>query len=802
MKISLNWLKEYVDVPENAQELSRLLTMAGLEVASVEELGAGVADIVVAQILEKGQHPNADRLSLCSVTDGAETYQIVCGATNMIKGDKVALARVGAVLPGNFTISKAKLRGVESYGMMCSERELGLSEESAGLLILPQSAPLGARLGEVLGLPDTVIEVEITPNRPDWLSVYGVAREISALTGRPLKKPDISITESAAVAADLTSVEIKAPELCHRYAARLIQGVKIGPSPLWLQNRLKAAGVRPISNVVDVTNYVLMELGHPLHAFDFNRLVEKRIVVDRAGEGEKFTTLDGQEREVSTQNLMIKDGGGSVALAGIMGGLNSEVEESTTDVLLESAYFYPPNIRRTSKTLGLSTEASYRFERGADIEGLITALERAAKLIADLAGGEVSRGIIDAYPSPRAPKRIELRIEKIKGVLGLKVYEDEALRVLKGLGMEIISSAGGVITVDAPAFRVDIEREIDLIEEIARVIGYDKIPATMPRVTIEPGPLPVERRLAEKAKDALAQCGLMEAITLSFIDPADDDRIALEENSPLRRKVTLQNPLGQETSVMRTSLLPGLLKVAGLNSRRGAKEVRIFEVGKTFHPVEGEPLPEERQHAAALLAGKREPLTWWAGQDRLDFFDGKGALQKALSILGVKNPRFEPATSITYLQPGRAALFSSEGKTLGWLGEIRPDLLDRFELTAPVVAFDIDLCAVMEVRSETPAFPGLAKFPTVERDIALLVGKEVKTQTIIDAIGAMGIEIVRSAKLFDVYEGEKIPADKQSLAFRLTYRSAEKTLTDEEVAVIHEKIVNELSGRFNARLRD
>jgi len=635
MNISINWLKDYVDIEETPQELADMLTMAGLETASITELGEGCEDIVVAQILKKEQHPNADRLSLCQVTDGEETYPIVCGATNMVEGDKVALARVGSVLPGNFKIKKAKLRGVESHGMMCSERELGLSDEHSGIIILPKETAVGTKLVEALGLPDTVIEVEITPNRPDWLSVVGVAREISANTGRALKMPPSEVNEGIDSATEATSVEINAPYLCHRYTARFIKGVKVGPSPLWMQNRLKAAGVRPISNVVDVTNYVLMELGHPLHAFDFNKLRGGKIVVKRAEEGEKFTTLDGQERALTGENLMICDGEGSVGVAGVMGGLNSEVSDETVDVLLESAYFFPPNIRATAKALGLSTEASYRFERGADIEGLVTALERAARLIVETAGGTVLKGIIDNYPTAHDKRRITLRVPRIAQVLGLEIASGRAVECLKGLGIEVIEADDERIVTLAPTHRVDIEREIDLIEEIARIVGYNNIPSTLPRISIQPGVPAGERPFYEKCRDLLAAAGLNEIITYSFIDPEDDNRIALEPDSPLRAKVKIQNPLGVETSVLRTTLLPSLLRVAGNNVRRGNKDIKLFEVGKTFHPEEGMPLPEEHVRMAGLLTGSREPLTWWAKQDRLDFFDGKGVVERVFSAIGV-----------------------------------------------------------------------------------------------------------------------------------------------------------------------
>ncbi|MHB8764342.1 MAG: phenylalanine--tRNA ligase subunit beta, partial [Deferrisomatales bacterium] len=473
MRVSLNWLRQYVDVSLSPDELAHRLTMAGLEVSNVERIGEGIGDVVVGQILERGPHPNADRLSLCRVTDGAETYDIVCGATNMTAGDRVALARVGARLPGGLKIQRAKIRGQASFGMMCSERELGLSEEHGGILILPPEVALGQPVAEVLGFPDAVLEVEITPNRADCLSVVGVAREVAALTGAALRVPEPRVVEAGAPVAGQTSIEILAPDLCHRYAARVIRGVRLGPSPEWMRRRLLSAGVRSINNVVDVTNYVLLELGHPLHAFDLRRLAGERIVVRRADEGSRFTTLDGQERLLDGESLVICDSERPVALAGIMGGLNSEVQEDTVDLLLESAWFLPGNIRRTSRRLGLRSEASYRFERGADVEGLIRALDRSAELVVELAGGAVASGIWDAYPTPRAPRRVRVRHARVASILGIDVPPDEAVGLLESLGIPVAERRPTEFEVLVPAFRVDVEREIDLIEEIVRIRGYD-----------------------------------------------------------------------------------------------------------------------------------------------------------------------------------------------------------------------------------------------------------------------------------------------------------------------------------------
>ena len=720
----------------------------------------------------------------------------------MVAGDLVALARVGAVLPGGFAIKRAKIRGVESFGMMCSEKELGLAEESSGILILPEGTPLGAELTEVLGLPDTVVEVEITPNRPDWLCVAGVAREVAALTGRALKLPEPVIAESAERAADAASVTIEAPDLCHRYAARLIRGVKIGPSPLWMQARLESAGVRPISNVVDVTNYVLMELGHPLHAFDFNKLAAGgswSSAPRRARSSPRSTTPSARS---TADNLMICDGGGAVAVAGIMGGLNSEVDDATEDVLLESAWFLPSNIRRTAKTLGLKTEASYRFERGADIEGLIRALERAAQLIVELAGGAVSRGILDAYPTRHEPKRIELRLARASSILGVAVEAEEAARLLGALGIAVTSRSADALRVEAPTFRVDIEREIDLIEEIARLRGYDTIPVTLPRSSGEPTTPSAETLFPDKLRDALAEAGLREAITLSFVDPCDDERIGLAPASPLLRQGAAPEPPGAG------DLGAAHLAPSGAPARRGpqrparaARRARSSRWGRPSTPWQGNP-PREEMRAAGLIAGRRHPLGWWSTTDKADFFDAKGVVESALWRVGAEELRFEAAADIPWLQPGRAARILCGGQEAGWIGEVLPDLLDAYDLAAPVAVFQFDVGILGRPRKIAGNFRGLARFPAMERDIALLVDRAVTSEAVADVVRALDLPLVRGVLLFDAFEGGKLPEGKQSLAFRITYRDDERTLTEEEVSPVEKKIVAALTERFGARLRD
>jgi len=801
MKISLNWLRDYVEVSLEPRALGDRLTMSGLEVSSVDSFGQDIGDVAVGQILEQGPHPNADRLSLCKVTDGSETYDIVCGASNMAPGDKVALAKVGARLAGGVVIKKSKIRGQPSFGMMCSEDELGIGEDHAGILILPSDAPVGARLAQVLGLPDAVLGVDLTPNRGDCLSVVGIAREVAALTGGRLRTPEPTVPERGRPVQEETSVEILAPDLCHRYAARVVRGVTLGPSPLWLRQRLRVSGVRSINNVVDVTNYVLLELGHPLHAFDYRRLAGGRIVVRRAGIGEVFATLDGKQRTLDSDMLVICDGERPVALAGIMGGLNSEVQDDTVDLLLESAYFLPSNIRLTSKRLGLQTEASYRFERGTDIEGLVRALDRAAELIVELAGGTVARGIWDAYPTRRDRRRVALRFGKVASVLGIEIPENEVARHLHALGIRELSRTAVAMEAEIPPHRVDLEREIDLIEEVARIKGYEEIPTTLPTVPMVCDPLPKTLAVAETARDALAALGFREAVCLSFGDPADDERIGYEKDSPLRQKVTIENPLSRETAVLRTSLLPGLLRSAGLNARRQNRDVRLFEVGRTYHPSTGGRLPREIHRAGGIQTGRRDPLTWWAAGDAVDYYDGKGAIEWLLERLRVPGARFRGVSDLPWLHPGRAAQILLGEEVAGWVGEIRSDRLEPYEIAPPAVGFEIDLELADRYSSQPGVFPGLDRFPPVERDLALLVDQGVPAQAVLDAIAAFDSPLLRSVVLFDAFEGGPIPEGKTSLAFRITCRAEERTLTEEEVYELEGGLLKQLEERVGARRR-
>jgi len=804
MIVTYNWLKEFVDFNLAPEELSNGLTMAGLEVEAMEELGAGLDTVTVARLASVDPHPDADRLTVCQVETGSGTVQVVCGATNHKAGDLVALAQVGTVLPGNFKIKKSKIRGQVSMGMLCSETELGLAEESAGIIILPAGLEIGTPVFEALDLKDIRYEIGLTPNRPDCLSVVGVAREVAAMAGQSVKLPDVDLAEEGDPVLDQTSVTIEEPGLCPRYAARLIKGVKIGPSPDWLVRRLESLGLRSINNVVDVTNYVLMELGHPLHAFDFKLLRGRRIVVKRAGEGETFVTLDSQERALDRSDLVICDAEGPVALAGIMGGENSEVQAETVDILLESAYFNPTTIRRTSKRLGIHSESSHRFERGTDVNMVPVALDRAAGLILDLAGGKIAEGRIDVYPRELTEKKLTITPRRTNDILGLQLDSLEVQRLLRsiGLGVEMAPDReDGALYATVPSYRPDLEREIDLIEEVARLNGYGRIPTTMPGGRIVCHRADPKQALTRQVRNAMVAGGFSEAINYSFVSPAAWDSLLLAAKDPRRRNVAILNPLTEEQSVMRTSLVPSLLETVSRNLAYRSRNLRLFELRPVFLGRQKDELPHEQLRLCAVVCGRKEPEGWAQEDVGVDFFDLKGVVECLFEQMLIHGVKWDPDHGEPYLHPGKSCALRKGGKTFGILGEIHPRVLGNFDIDQPVYLLDCDLEALFQEAGEIPSFTPLSRFPDVYRDSAFLVDEAVSAGQIFAALDRAKGRYVEEVILFDLYRGKGVPDGKKSMAVRVRYRSAEKTLTDEEITSAHEKIVKDLKKSVSAEIR-
>jgi phenylalanyl-tRNA synthetase beta chain len=801
MIVTYNWLKEFVDFELAAWELADLLTMLGLEVEGMEIRGEGMDGVVVAVIEEKVQHPNADKLSLCKVNNGREILDIVCGARNFQVGDKVALAQIGTVLPGDFRIKRSKIRGEESWGMLCSERELGFSDESAGIMILPREFEPGIPLFEALGLKDTIYEIGLTPNRADCLSVIGIAREIAAKLGIKVKYPGHGVDEKGAVITGIASVVVDDPELCPRYAARYISGCEIGPSPGWLVNRLKSVGLRSINNVVDITNYVLMEYGHPLHAFDFDKLADGKIIVRRAYEGELFRTLDGQERILRSTDLTIRDGSRAVALAGIMGGENSEISYSTSNILLESAYFNPSSTRLTSKRLGLHTDASHRFERGADINIIIRAIDRAAALIAELSGGTVAKGILDVYPNEFIPRKIAARVDKINGNLGLQLTDDTIGRIFQNLefGVEIVQP--GIFEVSIPSFRVDIEREIDLVEEVARLNGFENIPATMAIAAVCSDLPPRHQRLERRLRNLMTAQGFNEIINFSFISPAAFDKLLLEENDPRRVTVKICNPLVEEQSVMRTTLLSSLLDTALRNISYREMNQHIFELRRVYLPKANQELPDEPLYLAGVLTGRRDVTGWNQAQDQVDFFDAKGVVETILKDFNVADAHFSVENIEKFYHPGKACNVMLGNETAGSIGELHPDVLENFGIDQNVYYFEIDFEKLLNSCREAISIIPPSRYPDSTRDIAMLVADEVSFKMILESVTNLKIKEIEDVDIFDLYKGEHIPPGQKSIAIRVRYRSYEKTLTDDEVAHLHERVVKHLINVLKVTIR-
>jgi phenylalanyl-tRNA synthetase beta chain len=801
MKVSLNWLKDYVEIRMGLKELINLLTMAGLEVEEAISVGEGFEKVVVVEIHSIRKHPNADRLSLVEAKTNQETFSIICGATNIRKGQKVPLALVGARLPNGIEIKRSKIRGVTSEGMLCSEIELALGQDASGIMILPSHVPLGVDLGEAMGLKDTILDISITPNRPDCLCVIGVAREIAALTHQKVKYPLLSLSDRGEEIHQKTSVTILDQDLCPRYVARMIENVKIGPSPHWMSNRLEKVGIRSINNVVDVTNYVMMEYGQPLHAFDFEYLEEGRIVVRRAKEGEEFVTLDGVKRTLDGEILMICDGVKPVAIAGVMGGLNSEIKEDTQRVLLESAYFNPTGNRGTSKKLGLETEAAYRFGRGVDYGGCLLAANRATQLIQELTGGKVVEGVVDVYPTPIKPSPIRLSIRKIHQILGTEVSAEQVRNYLGDLELEIRGEDENILVVTPPSFRGDLEREIDLIEEVARLDGYEKIPITIPK-----GPPSSEERSKEfiaerKVIDTLINHSYHEVVTYSFTSPASWDAVGLPLDDPRRKHLRILNPLTEDFSVMRTTLIPGLLETAQYNLSRKNSNLKLFELKKVFIPQGGERLPEEIKFLVGLAMGFDRDPHWAFSPRPVDFYDIKGCVEDLLEVLQMKGAKFNKADDIPYLHPGKASKVVLDQEVLGVLGEVHPQVLGHYEIHGKVYLFEMDFSKMVKWAREERRFQSLPKFPVVYRDLSVVVDRAIEAEKVMEAVLTFQQPFVEEITLFDIYQGPPIPEGKKGISYRIRYQANDRTLTDEEVNQYHEKILARLKEVFQLELR-
>jgi phenylalanyl-tRNA synthetase beta chain len=823
MKAPLSWLREFVTIEAEPDELCRRLTMAGLEVESLDRIEAGFSDVFVARVVGVERHPNADRLSLCDVDAGAVgRFHVVCGAPNVHTGMIAAFARVGARLAGGVhgegsgsleeaqPLQAAVIRGVPSEGMLCSELELGLSPDHQGIVELESDAKPGEPLHAYLQIPDVVLDIAITPNRGDCLSILGLAREIAALFGAKLQPPrfkPIKQTPGTNGPAECAiEVEIRAPELCPRYAALALNKIKLGVAPVWIRRRLELCGMRPVNNVVDVTNYVMLEIGQPLHAFDLARIVSQGIIVRRAGEVSRFETLDGIRRTLQPDDLLIADGDKPLAIAGVMGGLNSEVSGSTEAILLESAYFEPITVARTARRLNLRSEASYRFERGIDRAGQVSGILLASDLLGRVAGANPASRLLDIEPQPAAERRIELDIGSLNSLLGADISLPEARRRLKSLGAQIETNGSNRLVVVPPSFRPDLNEPADLAEEVARLPGLSEIPATLPQRSTAVAPPNEQRRFVKKLRDIMIGCGLVEAKTLAFIAPAENQRLpgffankgATAKAQPLK----VINPLSAELSEMRLSLLPGLLAALRFNLNREANAFHAFEIGRVFSLMDG--IAGEGQRLAAISYGDYA----MGGVDRpaveAGFFTSKGILEACLLEFGIDGVLFEPAQPdvAPYLHPGRAAEFSCDGSTLGLLGELHPAEALRLELSHPCVLFEVDLTNLMtNSKHQTFSVQPPPRFPAVRRDLALVVDREIPAGMVVRTVQDLDVAFLESVELFDVYQGESIPEDKKSVALACRYRSKDRTLTDEEVNRAHSLVIEQVRSQLRAELR-
>ena len=810
MQVSIKWLKDYIDFTETPEQLADKLTMAGIPVENVVDPGEGLEKVVTGRIEKLEPHQNSDHLQICTMNVGlAENIIIVTGAQNVAEGQVVPVAMVGAHLPNGMKISKGKLRGVASNGMLCSAQELKLDleklpeEQKTGIFILPSDTPVGIPAKDVLGLNDVVLEFELTANRADCFSVFGLVREIAAITGNKPHFPEIKVNEDDNTKLnDIFSVEIADPDLCSRFSTRMLKNVKIGPSPEWMQQRLEGAGIRSINNVVDVTNFVMIELGHPMHAYDYDKITGKKLIARRAIEGEELHTLDDTSRKAKGEMLVIADNEKAAGLAGIMGGFETEITDTTTTVVLESADFYGPCIRRTARACGLSSEASGRFERGVDSETTIKALDRAAQLLQEMGACTVCEGIVDVYPNPKQANYVTFTPEQINNHLGTNIAKDVMLNIITSVGFDVTKDENDEITVKVPSWRNDVTCMADISEEIARLHGFDKIKSTLPNGVSMQGTQSAKQTFIDKVKASLSNQGLYETISFALTNEETFNKLNIPQDSPLRKAVPIMNPLSDEYPLVRTTLLSSIFDNLARNLARKNDDVALFEVGSVFFPkaLPVTELPDEVVKIAGAITGRRNAQGWNQANDMVDFYDAKGIIEELLANLRVTRYTVEAGTHYA-MHPGKTALFKKGRDVIATVGEVHPAVLSAYGITKPVYIFELDATTVMKYMAKDLKYKALPKYPATSRDLAMLVDVDVNAADIEKAMTKAAGQNLTQITLFDVYTGKQVEEGKKSLAFSLTFQSNDKTLTDAEIDPAIEKIVAKLQKDFNANLR-
>lgn len=796
MKISYKWLKEYIDIKITPEELEQRLTFAGIEVETIETLGEELKSIKVAKIIEKESHPNAEKLSICTVFDGEKNLQVVCGASNCAKGQCIAFAPVGSIV-GNFKIKKAKLRGVQSFGMICSEKELGLSENHDGIMVLREGAEIGVNLSEYLDYQDTIFDVEITPNRPDLLGIIGVARDLSALLGLELKLPETSLPISSINISESLQLKNENSEKCPRYIARLIKDVKVEESPEWLKKRILSVGLRPINNIVDITNFVMMEYGHPLHAFDYSKLEERQIIVRNAKKDEAITALDNQKYQLTEDDLVIADSTKPIALAGIIGCQNSQITNETVDIVIEAANFLYSSVRKTSGRLKISTDSCYRFERGMSDINAKNVSDRACSLIIEIAGGSLANGTLDSFENIKEPVQVSLRPDKVRSFLSIDINDAKIIEYLENLGLKLIEQSSQKISFTIPHYRNDLTREIDLIEEIIRLHGYNNVASKLKTQNIMNKEL---FQLRRSVQDFLINEGFYGTVNWPFADPESLNKLKISENDLRRNFISIKNPIGKSFSVMQTTLLPNLFKNALYNINHNQKDLKLFELTKTFKKSDNISKREDFT-VSGLITGKFLEIYWNSNQQEVDFFDLKGIIEDLFDYLKIEKFTMVKSKENFYqLQLGVDVLINK--KIVGSFGKVDPKIAENFEIERPIYTFELNLSEINKINCfKKHTFIEIPKFPPVLRDLSILVSKDYSFEQLENCIYSTNPKVIRKIVLFDEFTGKMIDKGFKSLSFNIMFGSDTKTLTDDYIKKLFDKIVKNLKQKYNIRLR-